>query len=131
MFPFSLPCIFKRRTSSPCCRVGGYDICRLHFTSVSVCECEWEAARTLVENGFDEYRLDPVATAARYLSSPAVPCDFRGKPAYLKCMRCISGKTYVVLGVSCVGDAVFELVSETLPCNKDIYTVCRVAFICN
>ena len=103
---------------------------RLGFISFNVCECEIDNAMALVENGFDEYRLDPTSVAARALNSPSVPCAFRGKPAYLKCCKTLSGKTYVVLGISCVGDAIFELVCTETDCGKKIYTVCRAAFIC-
>lgn len=130
MFPFSLPRIFQGGCPHRCCTVGGYDLCSLHFTNVGSCECETLASRMLAQDGFDETILDPVSVAARFLNTSSVPCDFRGKPAYLKCRKCISGRTFVVLGVSCVGDAVFELASDELSCGKEIYTVCRVAFIC-
>ena len=133
MFRFSLPCFFSRRFACrPCgeCAVGGYDIRQLNFMNVGVCDCEIRNAVSLVENGFDEYRLDPTAVAAKFLSSPSVPCDFRGKPAYLKCRKSILCKTYVVLGISCVGDAVFELSCTETDCGKKIYTVCKAAFIC-
>ncbi len=133
MFPFSLPCLFRRSGSAPSgqvCLVGGYDISRLNFMSANVCECEINNAVSLVESGFDEYRLDPAAVAAKFLNSPSVPCAFRGKPAYLKCLKTLSCKTYVVLGISCVGDAVFELDCRDTSCGKKIYTVSRAAFIC-
>lgn len=133
MFSFSLPCLFPKRshtcTYNPC-TVGGYDLRCLQFTNADICECEIRNAEKLISQGFDEYRLDPVSVAAKFLNSSAVPCSFRGKPAYLKCKKTVSQKTYVVLGVSCVGDAVIELVCREASCGKKFYTVCRVAYIC-
>lgn len=117
------------RCSNPCCPcdLDGYNVKKLCWTKIVTCSCDREQASALTENGFDDSRGDPVAVSAEFLNNSCVPCAFRGKPAYLKCKRCIGDKTYVLLGISCVGDIAFELDKTTTCSGSCIYTVCRIA----
>lgn len=115
---------------SSCHSLGGYNVNCLSWATVNFCPCELDEKIRVAEEGFCDESLDPVTVAARFLNSACVPCDFRGKPAYLKCKKCVDGKTYVLLGVSCAGDVAFELDCKPLCNGNSFYTVCRVAFIC-
>lgn len=116
----------------PCCQYDlcGCDIRYLNWVKINTCECELENSRALAENGYDEWRLDPVSVSARFLNSSCVPCNFRGKPAFLRCLRSSCGKTYVLLGISCVGNVALELDCTPICNGKKFYTVCRAAYIC-
>lgn len=126
--------IFPTRCVNSCdrsaCSLGGYNIKCLSWANADSCPCELEEKLRVAEDGFCDENLDPVTVSARFLNSACVPCDFRGKPSYLKCQSCIGCKTYVLLGVSCVGDVAFELGCTPLCNGKTFYTVCRVAYIC-
>lgn len=125
----NVSCLCRNAGCSPC-DLDGYDIRKLCWVNVPICDCELDDISELLQNGFEEWRLDPVSVCAKFLSSSAVPCEFKGKPAFLKCKKCISGKTYVLFGVSCVGEVAFELDSKNFCSGKKIYTVCRVSYIC-
>ncbi len=98
----------------------------------NVCQmscCERSEMVRLAENGYETWHTCPVDTAARFLNSSCIPCEFRGKPAYLKDKKEYCSKFYVLLGISCVGDIALEL--ECIPsCNTTVYTVSRYAVIC-
>lgn len=113
-------------SSSSCpCDLGGYDICKLNWVKVCSCECSCS------NHSYDRTSTSPTQVSASFLNSPCVPCDFRARPTYLKCEKCIGSKYYVLLGVSCVGDVAFELDSHTTCENETVYHICRVSFICN
>ncbi len=118
------------RCNTPSDMLGCCKIENIKWTCVCPeSECQMTQAVSLAEEGFDSYRTCPVRTAARFLSSACVPCEFRGKPAYLKDEKVYCSKHYVLLGVSCVGDIAVEL--DCLPCSSvPVYTVCRYAVIC-
>ena len=127
-----LSCLFGSRRSCCCqqCVLGGYDLKRLCWANAGICKCELNEQMRLTEEGFEEWRTDAVSVSARFMNTSEVPCDFRGKPIYLKCQKCFCSKVYVLLGVSCVGDVMLELDCTTLKCGKSFYSVCRVAYIC-
>ena len=120
-------CVVKKSCSS---LLGCSRIESIKWTNVcAMSECEKEEALRLSESGFETWRTCPVQVAAQFLSSPCIPCEFRGKPAYLKDVVEYCSKHYVLLGVSCVGDIAFELDSVFCGSTK-IYTVCRFAAFC-
>ncbi len=119
-------------TSSCPGMLGCYSIQNLNWTSVcDMSECEKNEAFSLIQNGFNTFRSCPVKTAANFLSSAPLPCEFRGKPAYLKAVSEDCDKHYVLLGISCVGEIAFEL--EKVSCSStcaSLWQVCKIAVIC-
>ena len=117
------------RPATPCDMLGCLKINQINWTVVCPeSECQIREATTLACKGFDTTRTCPVKSATRILSSSAVPCEFRGKPAYLKDEKEYCGKRYVLLGISCVGDIAVELAPISCQCGY-IYTICRFAVI--
>lgn len=119
-------------TSSCPGMLGCYRIQNLNWNSVcDMSECEISQTLSLVQNGFNSHRSCPVKTAADFLSSACLPCEFQGKPAYLKAVSEACDKYYVLLGISCVGEVAFELEKVTCPNScATLWQVCKIAIIC-
>ena len=104
---------------------SGYDGCNTNVTSCSncidpskarfkkspeeYCSCQLMELQSLADNGYETWRLDPVAVAARFMQSCFIDECYRGQPAHLvgTCETC--DKFYVVLGVGPCRRMIFEL----------------------
>ena len=113
------------------CNDGNVDLTGVRFKRVpEECCCKYRELQELADNGYETWRLDPVATAARFMQGCCVEESFRGHPSYLagKCRCC--NKTYVVLGVNCAGRMIFELCQPVKQGEDGIWTVTGYARYC-
>lgn len=125
------PCL-TGSTVTPC---GQKDVClcgiRWKTPPCLTPDCQLCEAQSLVDSGFENWRTDPVAVATRFMQNCFIDECFRGYPTYLagKC-RC-SDKAYVVLGVTCQGQMIFELCQPVKDGEGGIWEVTRYAEYCN
>lgn len=111
------------------CNEGNVDLCGVSFkpSPEEFCPCRLQELQDLADNGYEAWRLDPVAVAARFMQNCFIDACFRGYPSYLagKCRTC--DKTYVVLGVGCAGKMIFELCQPVKQGECGIWIVTRYA----
>lgn len=98
---------------------------RFHPSPEEFCPCRLQELQDLADNGYEAWRLDPVAVSARFMQNCFIDPCFRGYPSYLagKCRCC--DKTYVVLGVGCAGKMIFELCQPVKQGECGIWIVTR------
>lgn len=106
------------------CNDGCVDLKGIRFQRPEQeCPCTLNELQDLADNGYEAWRLDPVATAARFMQSCFIDQCFRGQPSYLAGKCCCCNKTYVVLGVNCAGKMIFELCQPVKQGENGIWTV--------
>ncbi len=109
------------------CNEGNVDLNGVRFKNSpeDFCPCRLQELQDLADNGYETWRLDPTAVAARFMQNCFIDECFRGYPSYLagKCRCC--DKTYVVLGVGCAGRMIFELCQPVKQGECGIWIVTR------
>lgn len=114
------------------CSDGNVDLRGVRFRNSpeDYCPCRLQELQDLTDNGYETWRTDPVAVAARFMQSCFIDPCFRGYPPYLagKCRTC--DKTYVVLGVGCAGKMIFELCQPVKQGECGIWIVTRYGRYC-
>ena len=109
------------------CGESSVDLAGVRFKNSpeEFCPCQLQEIQDLVDNGYETWRLDPVAVSARFMQNCFIDDCFRGLPSYLagKCRCC--DKTYVVLGVGCAGKMIFELCQPVKQGECGIWIVTR------
>ena len=124
------PCLTGSTVTS--CSQNDVNLCGVRWENApEACDCQLCEAQSLVDSGFESWRLDPVAVATRFMQNCFIDECFRGYPTYLagKCTCC--DKTYVVLGVSCAGRMIFELCQPVNQGANGIWEVNRYGRYCN
>lgn len=109
------------------CNENNVDLCGVRFKNSpeEFCPCRLQELQDLADNGYEVWRTDPVAVAARFMQNCYIDQCFRGLPSYLagSCRCC--DKTYVVLGVTCAGCMIFELCQPVKQGECGIWIVTR------
>lgn len=105
-----------------CVNISGV---RFKNSPEELCPCEIMELQSLADNGYETWRLDPVATAARFSKNCFIDQCFRQSPVYLAgtCRTC--DRTYVVLGAGCCGKMIFELCQPAKQGEGGIWKVTR------
>lgn len=127
--PDTDPCLTGATVTS--CNQNDVNLCGIRWENApQVCDCQLCEAQSSVDAGFEQWRLDPVSVATRFMNNCFIDDCFRGYPTYLagKCSCC--DKTYVVLGVSCAGKMIFELCQPVNQGSKGIWEVVRYGKYC-
>ncbi len=114
------------------CNEGNVDLCGVKFkkSPEEYCPCKLQELQDLADNGYESWRLDPVAVSARFMQNCFIDECFRGYPSYhVASCRCCD-KAYVVLGVGCAGKMIFELCQPVKQGNGGIWIVKGYAKYC-
>ncbi len=109
------------------CLQMSVDLCGVKFKNSpeDICCCRLWELQSLTDNGYETWRRDPAAVSARFMQSCFIDPCFRGCPPYFagECKSC--DKTYIVLGVGCVGKMIFELCQPAKIGSEGIWIVTR------